>query len=271
MIGNLWRKAHFVLASIVAIFLFLATISGAMLSLEPFYNQVNIPEESKIDKVNLADFLKSLNDNYVEVLEVNLVNDQLVKVNILDEENFEEKAFFVNPNNGLTLSYVYKQTPFFEFTTKFHRSLFLHTTGRIFLGICAFLLILIAITGVLLVMKKIGLKRFFLPIKKEAKLQYYHTYFGRISLIPILIMAITGTYLSLERFEIIDTKEKTTQEIPIDQNTEKKEVNKFQVFRNIPLSDVVKIEFPFSIAVKNLCMSAVLHSMLSMERMYKSK
>ncbi|WP_262919261.1 PepSY domain-containing protein [Niabella hibiscisoli] len=65
----------------------------------------------------------------------------------------------------------------------FAPSLFIHETGRILMGITAFLLILIAVSGIFLVVQRQnGWKNFFSNVEKTSFAQYYHVVFGRISL-----------------------------------------------------------------------------------------
>lgn len=125
----------------------------------------------------------------------------------------------------------------------FHRSLFLHETGRFFIGVISFLLFLISISGFVLVLKRQrGIRNFFSKVIKEYFAQYYHVILGRLALIPILIIALTGTYLSLERFHFFMGEEKT-KPVKTELSAEAK---KASIFKSTLLSDVKKIEFPFT-------------------------
>src|SRR5690606_17311905 len=68
---------------------------------------------------------------------------------------------------------------------------------------------------------------------------------GRFLLLPILIISITGTFLFLVRFDVIPKEEFVPNEI---QNSEGEELplKDFQIFKEIYLKDVTKIEFPFA-------------------------
>jgi len=141
-----------------------------------------------------------------------------------------------------------KKNEFFQWITSLHRSLFLHEAGRFFVGLTAFLLLLIAVSGTVLVLKRQrSLKRFFGKIVRENFAQYYHVVLGRLALIPIILISLTGTYLSLVRFGFFPEK-KITHNININEDEEKpeKKLADFTVFQNIPLSQVQSVEFPFS-------------------------
>ncbi len=128
-----------------------------------------------------------------------------------------------------------------------HRSLFLHETGRLIVGIVAFLLILVALSGIgLVVQRQKGFKRFFALIEKTSFAQYYHTVFGRLSLIFILAIAVTGTYLSVSRFVIKPARAVAKVDDSNIKEDPRIALKDFPVFRQTMLSDVQTIHFPFS-------------------------
>ncbi|RYZ50281.1 MAG: FAD-binding oxidoreductase [Sphingobacteriales bacterium] len=124
----------------------------------------------------------------------------------------------------------------------------MHETGRFLIGFTSFLLILIAISGMILVVhRQQSFKRFFAKIERGSFAQYYHVLFGRIALLPILIVAITGTWLSVVRFELIREDEFTGQINPDSLNTEPAlPVSGFKIFQQITLPEVKSVQFPFA-------------------------
>jgi len=245
--NNIWRKLHFILAAIAAIFLFLATISGAILALEPIYNTMYNPTAAELDQTTLAEFIPTLNAKYDAVLELTVTDNKEVKVTTFSFDEEGSSDFFVHPKTAEKSTVVYQRPKLFEWMTNFHRSLFLKTTGRLFVGVCALLLLLIGMTGFALALRKLGWKKFVFPFQKEEKHPYYHTYFGRIGLLPILIVAITGVVLSLVRFDVLDTKTKVSEKVPtVTESPEKIPVSEFKSFQDILLKDVKKMEYPFS-------------------------
>jgi sulfite reductase (NADPH) flavoprotein alpha-component len=113
-------------------------------------------------------------------------------------------------------------------------------------GIASFLFFLIAITGtILLIKRQKGILHFFSKVNSDSLSQYVHVVIGKIMLVPVLIIALTGTYLFLLRFEIIP-KEKTKQTVYTENtNLKKLPLSDFSVFKEIKLAEVSKIEFPF--------------------------
>ncbi len=62
---------------------------------------------------------------------------------------------------------------------------------------------------------------------------------GRLALIPILILALSGTYLSMERFHLFENNKK-------DKTKNQTSAQKIFNLKKTPLAAVSKIEFPFS-------------------------
>ena len=111
---------------------------------------------------------------------------------------------------------------------------------------------LIATSGFILVLKKLGWKKLILPFEKSDNLQYYHTYLGRISLIPILIIALSGVILSLIRFSVLDVENTTNNFIqPSSNYLEIRAWKDFPIFRETKLHQLRRLEFPFSDSVED--------------------
>src|SRR5690606_21401199 len=141
-----------------------------------------------------------------------------------------------------------EKAPIFQFSTNLHRSLFLKSTGRFIIGLVSFFLLLIGISGIILIAKRQGgIKYFFSPVVRENYSQFNHVVYSRITLIPIIILALSGIYLSLLRFDVI-TEEPLVHEIDFDALSETPQIpyQDFELFSNTPLSALKELEYPFS-------------------------
>ncbi|RYD89694.1 MAG: FAD-binding oxidoreductase, partial [Sphingobacteriales bacterium] len=198
-------------------------------------------------QLTLAQTLPVLKQNFTEVIDVKVDDNQFVVVQGIDADGKDTTAY-VNAGTGKILGTPQKESEFFQWVTTLHRSLFLHEAGRIFMGIISFLLFLIAVSGTVLVLQRQkGIKRFFNKIVKENFSQYYHVVLGRLQLIPIIIIAGTGTWLTLTKFVGGDeVKVKHTIDFDNLKSEPQKKLADFAVFKNTKLADVQSIEFPFS-------------------------
>lgn len=239
---SFWRYTHLALALFSSIFLLLASVTGIILAIDAAQEKTLPYKAANFDQITLGETLSVLKKTYPEITELSIDYNQFVTLQAIDEDGNDINAY-INPKTGKTLGTPTKKSEFIQWVTGFHRSLFLHETGRFFVGVISFLLFLISISGFVLVLKRQrGIRNFFSKVIKEYFAQYYHVILGRLALIPILIIALTGTYLSLERFHFFMGEEKT-KPVKTELSAEAK---KASIFKSTLLSDVKKIEFPFT-------------------------
>lgn len=244
---SIWRYSHLALAVSSFLLLTLAAVTGIILSFEPIAVQLKPYRVNDFAAITLDQTLPLLRKTYPGITELSVNPQGFVQIKGSDAAGKELLAY-ADPRNGKILGAPIKQTEFFQWVTALHRSLFLHEAGRFFIGLTSFLLLLITISGTILVIQRQrGLKRFFSKIARDSFAQYYHVVLSRWSLVPIFIIALSGTYLSLARFELINIS-KESPKVNFDSirsEPYKKEAD-FDVFKRIHLADVESIEFPFS-------------------------
>jgi len=241
---SFWRYAHLALALFSSLFLILASTTGIILAVDAMQEKTLPYKVENFDQITLAETLPILKKQYDEITELSVDHNQFVTLQAIDQDG-NDINYYIDPKTGKALGKPIKKNEFIQWVTSFHRSLFLHETGRFFVGVISFLLFLIAISGFALVLnRQRGIRNFFSKVVKDYFAQYYHVVLGRLALIPILIIALTGTYLSLERFNFFMRKEKQKKEkSEIVQAPKGKTVS---VFSTTLLADVNKIEFPFT-------------------------
>jgi sulfite reductase (NADPH) flavoprotein alpha-component len=243
---SVWRYSHLALAVSSFIFIALASVTGIILSLQPIDEKIPSYRSSGFDTVTVAQAIPVLKENYSEITEITVDINEFVLIKGTNSEG-EIVQEYVNPNTGKKLGVPAQKNDFFQWVTALHRSLFLHELGRFFVGLTSFLLLLIALSGTVLVIRRQrGVKRFFTKIVKENFAQYYHVVLGRLMLIPIILIALTGTYLSLVKFGLFP-EQKIVHNIPDELDSEPElKLKDFAVFNKTLLSQVQTIEFPFS-------------------------
>ncbi|GEP49560.1 hypothetical protein FNO01nite_02320 [Flavobacterium noncentrifugens] len=244
---SIWRYSHLALAVSSFLFIILVSVTGIVLAFEPISEKIQPYKTDCFDAVTVAQMLVAIKKTNAEIIDVTVDANSFVIVKSIDN-NGKNFTAYADPKSGKTLGEVPKKNRFFQWVTTLHRSLFLHETGRFIIGLTAFLLLLIAASGTILVIQRQnGIRHFFQKIVKENFAQYYHVVLGRLMLVPILIIAITGTYLSLDQFKMLP-KQNISHNIDFDHIKSEPKINlaDFKVFKNILLSEVTYIEFPFS-------------------------
>lgn len=244
---SVWRYAHLTLALFSFLFLTMLSITGAILAIDAVNEKIPSYQVHDLNTITLAETLPVLKKTYPEIIEINVDHNQFVTLQGMNDNGDDVNAY-VDPKTAKITGTPQKKSAFIQWVTSLHRSLFLHETGRVLIGITAFLLLLITISGtILIIQRQQGFRRFFSKIAKDYLAQYYHVVAGRLLLIPIFIMALTGTYLSMERFHLFP-ENKISHKLPevTDSNPKAKKLSDFSIFRQIKLADVQKIEFPFA-------------------------
>nr|WP_321223300.1 PepSY domain-containing protein [uncultured Psychroserpens sp.] len=242
---SIWRFSHLILALISSIFIVLASVTGMILAFEPISNQLQ-PYGFDTD-ITVSKTIKNLTNRYDEIITIETDENDFIIASVITKEG-ESDTFYINPNTGEKVGALIEKDPIFSFATNLHRSLFLKSTGRFIVGFVSFLLILMALSGVVLIIKRQGgLHRYFSKVVNENVQQYYHVILGRWLLIPILIIALTGVYLSLEKFSLLpETKIHHNYSNNFSSEIAHTSTSDFEIFNTLKISEIKRLEFPFS-------------------------
>lgn len=244
---SIWRYSHLLLALISSLFLILASVTGFILSFEPIQKAVLPYGGHDIKKISLAQTIDALNSTYDEVLSIEVDENDFVLASVVTNKGNNE-TIYIDPLTGDNLGSPKPESAIFSFTRTLHRSLFLKGLGRAFVGIASLLLYFIAITGLLLIIKRQGgLLRLFSKVQKEYFEMYYHVILGRWTLIPIIIVSVTGVYLSAEKFNLLPLN-RLKHQISISEtkiDLDKKPAD-LALLKQLNLHEVRLVNFPFS-------------------------
>lgn len=247
MIISIWRYSHVTLAISSSLFILIASITGIILAFEPISNQLQPYAINNLDEITLANTLDVLQQEYDEVITLKVTNDDFVIADVITK-NGNSETFYIHPLTGKKIGDIKEKASIFQFATNLHRSLFLKSTGRFIVGFVSFLLLLIILTGTMLIVKRQGgIRRFFTKVVKENFQQYYHIQLGKIMWIPLVIITLSGVYLSLEKFSLLPSynvsHETTMVSDPISKQVP---ISDFKIFQETSLANLKSIEFPFS-------------------------
>lgn len=250
MLRTFWRKLHLTLALIAALFLIIASVTGAILSFEPIEKELHPYHIKDADKITVSEFISMLDSTYsdVDLVEAEIDENGFLKLSVIDEEG-EMDAFYINAHSGKKLGKTHKPGTIYDFCRKLHRSLFLGSLGRMTMGVVSAILILIVISGIALIIKRqLGVKRFFSRVTKDSIFQYVHVVLGRLSFPLLIVIAVTGVYLSLDRFGFLPKENKVKHTVDFEALADSPEIPKvdFPVFKKTTLDKVQKIQFPFT-------------------------
>ncbi|GGG39152.1 NADPH flavoprotein [Dokdonia pacifica] len=247
MVLSLWRYSHLVLAISSALFLIIASITGIILAFEPISNSIQPYVVNNLHEISLGETIQTLKNEYDEVLEFEVTPSDFVIASVITKDG-ESQTGYIDPITGKILGEVKERAPIFSFTTNLHRSLFLKSIGRFFIGLVSLLLCLIAVTGLLvLAQRQGGFLKLYTKVQERNFNQRYHVILGRWLLYPILILAITGVYLSAEKFSLLPESDLQHHwDVDGTENKPSLDLIDFPIFKQTSLNEVRKITFPFS-------------------------
>lgn len=235
---SIWRWAHLALALVSGLFLIVLSVTGVILAIGAVETDAYRVDE----EITLAEALPILSQVYPEITDLTVDHRGFAALQAVDAEGNSIHAW-INPRTGLVYEAVKNPSDFIQWNTALHRSLFLKETGRILVGVVSFLLLIISITGIVLIVKRQqGLRNFFSKINKDYFWSYFHVVSGRITLIPVIILALTGTYLFMVRIGLTPGEETV---ITTETKEKPRLVGDFPLFQSLKLAEVEKIEFPF--------------------------
>lgn len=242
---SIWRYAHLTLAILTFLFLIVASTTGIILAYDSAQEKTQPYRVDDFSNINLAQSLPELRKVFPEITEISVDHNQFVTLEGIDDNGENIKAY-IDPVTGKILGKSVEKSKFINWITSLHRSLFLKETGRFTVGVVSFLLMIISISGLILIIKRQnGIRHFFDNIKKDFFSQYLHVVSGRVLLIPILIVSLTGTYLFMHRFELIPKGKNEKIAHKITNSETQIKLADFPIFKETKLSKVKKIEFPF--------------------------
>ncbi|MBB78787.1 MAG: FAD-binding oxidoreductase [Crocinitomicaceae bacterium] len=247
MILSFWRKSHLILAISSFLFLIITTLTGVILSFKPIAFELHEANINKVGNKNISTLINELNSKFDEIIEIKVDKNNLLKLSLINKGEYQE--FFADPDTLKKKVSEIETSKIFKYAEIIHRSLFLGVVGRFFIGLSSFFLLLISVSGIILLLKRqISPKNFFKKINKVGFYEDWHAILARASIVFILIIALSGSILSMNRFGLLPQKNEINHNLKPDkfEKYNKIRLEKFQIFQETNLKKLESIQFPFS-------------------------
>ena len=157
----------------------------------------------------------------------------------------EEPVHVVDPATGEDLG-PYAASATLEWVRDLHRELLLGSTGRWLSGLSALALALLAISGAILLARRLGgWRRLLTPIRSGQGMLHWHTVVARWALPGLAVLAISGLYLSATSLGLLADGSDNEPAYPEGiQAAQQLPVGSLAALRQVELPELRELEFP---------------------------
>lgn len=234
------RRFHSLAGLVGATLLIFMASTGFILSLQPLADAAStLAADGSASAAMVADLVAEQMPG-VERL-VRSASGQLVAYGF---EDGTRTAQIIDPATGAATG-AYAPSPFFSFVTELHRSFLLGTFGRGAAGIASLAMLALSISGMLLLVAKMGGWRKLFAGARGTGTQRLHTELARIAVVALLITAMSGAYMSAVNFELIPESAASVFSLPPSSEGESvADIGSLQALQDIPLAELRELSFP---------------------------
>tara|TARA_R110002124_G_scaffold114535_20_gene269395 strand:+ start:6450 stop:8642 length:2193 start_codon:yes stop_codon:yes gene_type:complete len=214
--------------------------TGFVLSLQPLADAATtMPDSSGQSVATLADRVAADLPG-VERL-VRSASGQLVAYTA---QNGVRSAVIVDPQTGAAAG-AYAPSAFFSFITDLHRSFLVGNVGHGAAGVSALVILTLAISGMLLLVGKMGGWRKLLTASRGTGSRRLHTDLARIGVAVLLLTSMTGVYMSAVNFALVPENAGAMFAFPPGSTGDTvAPIASLEALAAIPLSDLRELTFP---------------------------
>ncbi len=190
------RLIHTWLALPAALFIILVALSGLVLSFEPI-KETMAGASVETGQMSVASLAAKVEQTYQGIEQIKRTNNGLFVVSYASDQGYGEDQ--INPLSGVKIQ-AYEKSALYSWMQRFHRSFFMGDNGRMLVAIVAFSLLVLSISGLCLMVRRLGGLKHFFKLAKGSLSQKLHTELSRVALVGILASTLTALYLSAMTF-----------------------------------------------------------------------
>lgn len=191
------RQFHSLPGLISALLVILLGVTGALLSVNPALDRFGT---SLPAGVSVAELAGRVVQHYPGAEQIQRTPSGSLIVYYSTDSG--ARADRVDPATGAAIA-PYSPSAFARWIKQLHRSLFLDTAGRAATGITALALLALCISGMLLLIKRVGGWRQLIRPLHGSRSQRWHAEVARVAVAGLLLSALTGSYMSAATFALV--------------------------------------------------------------------
>jgi sulfite reductase (NADPH) flavoprotein alpha-component len=225
---------------LAAVFLIALSLSGAALSVFPALERVATP--AAVPEQSVATLAALVTAQHAGVEQIRRAPSGKITVWWFDGNT--PGSAVVDPATGQDIGRADPNATE-QWLTEFHRSLFLDDTGRIVMAVSAFAMLVLAVTGSLLMVRRVGgWRRWFSRQRSPYGAASLHTAFARVSVPLLLLSAFTALWMTASTFDLLPADE-ANPVFPAQVSGETGlAIAAVPTFKTTPMSDLRALKFP---------------------------
>lgn len=233
------RQLHSVPGLIFGLIISVLAISGAVLSLDPALERLSAPAEPAMTVADLADRASSGFEGIQWI--VRHANGAVV-VGYQTADALASAQ--IDPGTAEILA-PWEPSALMRWVKGLHRTFLLDDAGRAVAGVSAGALAMLAVTGIMLLAAALGgWRRLARPVRGGTAARW-HGATGRIALAALAVSALTGVWMSLASFGIVDDGKGDSPGFSLSvTGTAPAPVADLAALRAVPLGDLRRLTFP---------------------------
>jgi sulfite reductase (NADPH) flavoprotein alpha-component len=194
----MFRRIHSLTGLVLALVLTVIAGTGVVLSIDPAFDRATLPSiERGTSVAALAEAVTARHESIDRI-----VRRPTGAVTVTYSDGATNGVELVDPATGVGLG-AYRTSEFTRFMTNLHRSFLAGDAGRAAGGIGAGAMLVLTVSGLWLLVRRLGGWRVLLrPIRGTAA-QRWHGELGRLATVGLMISSLTGLWMSAGSFGLI--------------------------------------------------------------------
>lgn len=236
------RQLHSLVGLVAAVLVMVLTISGAVLSLDPTLDRLGakVPAQGQISVATLAGRIAQ---HYPGAEQIQRTPSGTILVYY--ERDGQVGIDRVDPLTGQGIA-PYAPSAFSRWMKNLHRSFFLATPGRAVAGILALIMLVLAISGAVLLVKRVSGWWHIAGPLRGTLVQRLHAQVGRIVVFGLLLSALTGIYMSAVTFGFVSDGVQNEPDFPSKVATgPSAPVTDLPALQAVDLNDLRELVYPY--------------------------
>lgn len=229
------RRLHSIPGLVAALLVTFMAITGAVLSVQPLFQQLGTPRAAA--SLTVAELTSRV---VAQLPQTESISRSASGAITAHAGNSQVR---IDPATGQSLGPI-DVSPIFTFFTELHRSLFLGEGGRIVAGLAAAAMAVLAVSGALLLVKRMGGWRHLLQAARGTTSQKLHVELSRLAVAGLLLSAITGIYMTLATFGVISDGSTGFGFPPVGTGATPAPIAQLAALEAVPLRDLRELVLP---------------------------